>query len=106
MPEKKKNAKKPKPVEFSLDPDGELDEVWFRNADVHIERMSRTGFWIGFDLPDGSRFMANTGVCRGRWFFTIEEGTEGGRFFRAEHPRRPARKTAPDPAAGTSKPRT
>ncbi len=88
---------------FHLDPDGEFDEVWLENVSVHIERMHDTGFWIGFDLPDGRRVMLNTGVVRGRWFFTLQEG---GRVFPVHRPRPKAMKKAPDPAAGTSSPRT
>ncbi len=104
--EKKKNDSKPKPVEFRLDQDGALDEVFLENANVHIERMHKTGYWIGFDLQDGGRILLNTGLSRGQWFFTVQEGQAGGRIFSVHRPRRKAKKTAPDPAAGTSAPHT
>ena len=56
---------------------GEFDETWLKGVDVHIERMNETGFWIGFDFPDGRRVMLNTGVYRGEWYFNLEEDALG-----------------------------
>ena len=55
---------------------GEFDEMFVRNASVHIERMSETSFWIGIYPSRASGLpglMLNTGVCNGEWFFNIEE---------------------------------
>lgn len=65
---------------FDLGHDGEFDEVWVAKADVHIERMNDTGFWIGIDPPKSSglpRIMLNTGVYRGEWFFNLQEDCFG-----------------------------
>lgn len=62
---------------FRNDSQGEFDETWFSGVNVHIERMSETAFWIGFDFPDGSRVMLNTGVQRGVWYFNLEEDRLG-----------------------------
>lgn len=55
---------------------GEFDEAWISGADVHIERMSDTTFWIGITPPEGSGLptvMLNTGVHKGEWFFNLYE---------------------------------
>jgi hypothetical protein len=64
----------PPRIRFELDRSGELDEVFFRNSDVHIERMADKAFWIGIDMQDGTHFAVNTGVEKGIWYFRIEEG--------------------------------
>ncbi len=89
-----------KPIEFDLDSFGEFDETWFRGADVHIERMNETGFWIGFDLPGDRRVMLNTGVHKGVWFFNLEEDRiGGGNFVSVQRPR----SAKPVPFTGTPK---
>jgi hypothetical protein len=76
----------PPPVEWGkLDHRGEFDELWLRNALVHVERMNETGFWIGIELPNGERISINTGVYRGEWFFNIDE--DGGKHFSVRRPR-------------------
>lgn len=74
-------------IKFSLDHRGEFDEVFLRNAAVHIERMNETGFWIGIDLPDGRRVSVNTGIESGNWFFNVEEDKlNGGKFHSINRP--------------------
>ena len=54
----------------------EFDEVFVREASVHIERMADRCFWIGIDPPSSSRLPSLrifTGVERGKWFFRISE---------------------------------
>lgn len=70
---------------------GEFDEVFVRNAFVHIERMNETGFWIGVDPPKSSglpRIMLTTGVYKGEWFFNLEEDSLGGKSLSVRRPRR------------------
>lgn len=70
---------------------GEFDEVWIRDAFVHIERMNDTGFWIGIDPPKSSglpRIMLNTGVHKGVWFFNLQEDSIGGKSLTVQRPRR------------------
>lgn len=74
-------------MKFTLDFRGEFDELFIRGADIHIERMNETGFWIGIDLPDGEQIMINTGVHQGVWYFNVEEDKAGGRFLSVQRPR-------------------
>lgn len=74
---------------------GEFDEVFIRNAFVHIERMNETGFWIGIDPPKDSglpRIMVNTGVYKGEWYFNLQEDSTGGKHFSVRRPRNSKRK--------------
>lgn len=72
-----------------LDHNGEFDEMWIKNAFVHIERMNDTGFWIGIEAPGMPHISVNTGVHSGEWFFSVsEEKSGGGKFFRVTRPRR------------------
>lgn len=69
---------------------GEFDELFVRNAFVHIERMNDTGFWIGIDLPKSSglpRIMINTGVHQGVWFFNLSEDSMDGQTVTVQRPR-------------------
>lgn len=84
---------KPKLHQFSLDKDGELDEVFIKNAFVHIERMNDRGYWIGIYPPDKSglpKLMVNTGVHFGEWFFGLYEDSEDAKAqsFSTRRPRR------------------
>jgi hypothetical protein len=79
--------------DFGLDHRDELDEVFVRNAFVHIERMNETGYWIGIDSPGRPHLMINTGVHGGKWFFNVEEDKIGGKYFNVERPRRKPRAT-------------
>ena len=70
--------------------EGEFDEVFIRNAEVHIERMDTTAFWIGIEAEGFAPLTLNTGVHRGTWFFNLEEDTElgdSGRFLQVQRPR-------------------
>ena len=89
--------------------DDELDEVFIRNASVHIERMDDTAFWIGIYPPESSGFpsiMLNTGVYKGEWFFNVEEDClDGPRDFIVRRPRYSKRKlpiARPSPAPNES----
>ncbi len=87
-------------ITFTKDHRGEFDEVWLKNADVHIERMRARSFWIGINSPDGD-IMINTGIAYGEWFFNVEEDAINGRFFPV---RRPASYAKPKiPTAGKRK---
>lgn len=83
---------KPKPKkhhEFS-ETRGEFDEVWVKNAFVHIERMDDKAFWIGIDPPKASglpRIMLNTGVVNGQWYFNLEEDSLDGKRLEVSRPR-------------------
>lgn len=57
---------------------GDIDEVVIRNAAaVHVEQMDDRCWWIGIDLPDGSRWMGNFSCdSRGRMTFS-EQANEG-----------------------------
>lgn len=80
-----------KDLEFGLDHRGEFDEVWLRNAFVHIERMDDAAYWIGIDAEDGRRIMVNTGVWRGEWYFNVYEDATNGRAFDVRRPRTSSR---------------
>ncbi len=71
--------------------DDEFDEVWIKGANVHIERMDETAFWIGIDPPPSSglpRIMLNTGVCKGEWYFNLEEDClDGAQSVSVRRPR-------------------
>lgn len=41
------------PVEVRRDPDGAIDEIVARGADVHLEVMDRHRVWLGVTTPDG-----------------------------------------------------
>lgn len=57
----------------------EFDELFLKDATVHIERMNTRAFWIGIEAADGQRIHINTGVEDGKWFFRVEEvDAEGG----------------------------
>lgn len=76
---------------FDLSPTlDELDEVFVKNATVHIERMSDTSFWIGINSPGLPGLMVNTGVHRGTWFFNVYEDVTGGKSYSVRRPRRGA----------------
>jgi len=78
------------PLRFGkLDHRGEFDELWVRNAYVHVERMDKTAFWIGIDIEDDRdhRLMVNTGVDRGVWYFNVEEEGGVGHSFTVRRPR-------------------
>lgn len=57
------------------DGNGEFDELWATNADIHIERMNATGWWMGIDLPNGDKWMLNFGAVnqRAKFFFNVEK---------------------------------
>ncbi len=81
--------------EFSLDDFGEFDEVFVKNASVHIERMDETAYWIGIDAPGMASLMVNTGTVDGVWYFNVEEDSLDGRDFSVQRPRRPKRSIRP-----------
>jgi len=45
---------KGEPVEIRRNPDGSIDEIAAKGADLHIEQMSDDGWFMGLDMPDGS----------------------------------------------------
>lgn len=42
------------PVEIRRNPDGSIDEIVAKAANLHIEQMSNDGWFMGLDMPDGS----------------------------------------------------
>jgi hypothetical protein len=88
----------PKSHKFGLCDSGEFDEVFIKNAFVHIERMSDTAFWIGIEAKGLPMLMLNTGVHRGVWFFNIEEDAINGNWLTVQRPRKSKRvRNAPKP---------
>lgn len=73
---------------FGLDHRGEFDEVFVKNASVHIERMGETAFWMRIDAPGLPSLMLNTGVHRGTWYFWGGEDSKQGQHFSIQRPRR------------------
>lgn len=41
-------------VEIRRSPDGSIDEIVAKAADLHIEQMTGDGWFMGLDMPDGS----------------------------------------------------
>ena len=76
---------------YGLDHRKEFDEVFIKNAHVHIERMHETCYWIGISTKDFPDLMINTGVEKGMWFFNIEEDSLKGKSFQVQRPRKPKR---------------
>lgn len=75
--------------EFGMSED-ELDEVFIKDAHVHIERMDDTSFWIGIHATGMAPIMLNTGVCRGVWYFNVEEDSldHKAQMLRIQRPRK------------------
>jgi len=93
MPQPKKKLKKS--YDFKMDSLGEFDELFIREAFVHIERMGDTAFWIGIYPPVKSGFpniMLNTGVSKGRWYFNVEEDAVDGQSVSVTSPRKKAKR--------------
>ena len=72
--------------ELDMDHRGEFDEVFVRNAFVHVERMADRSFWIGIDSPGMARLSIRTGVADGKWYFNVEEDTLSGRHESVTRP--------------------
>lgn len=83
---------KKKEHEFGLDYRGELDEVFVRNAFVHVERMSRQCYWIGIYGEGMSPLRIFTGQHRGTWFFNLADDRVGGNEFIVKVVRRKKRR--------------
>lgn len=41
-------------VEVRRNPDGSIDEIVAKSADLHIEQMDNSGWYMGLTMPDGS----------------------------------------------------
>lgn len=41
-------------VEIRRNPDGSIDEIVAKAANLHIEHMTDDGWFMGLDMPDGS----------------------------------------------------
>ncbi len=92
-------------LQFTKDHRGEFDEVWLKNADVHVERMGARSFWIGINSPGGD-IMINTGIHDGEWYFNVSEDAVDGRFFAVRRPAHYTNKQKPKiPTVGKGKPR-
>ena len=70
---------------IKYDETGTLDEFVFDNANIHFERMDEAAWWMGIDLPDGTRYLVNCGALnpKAKGYVNIEpdmpaEGTPNG----------------------------
>lgn len=53
-------------VEIRRNPDGSIDEIVAKGADLHIEQLSDDGWYMGLELPDGSYLQFWFGAKNGR----------------------------------------
>jgi hypothetical protein len=44
------------PDRYEKNEDGEFDELWLRQASVHVERMDKGHMWMQFIAPDGVEY--------------------------------------------------
>ncbi len=69
----------------TFDHRGEFDELFIDGADVHVERMSATSFWVGIRSKTEDIHI-NTGVHRGQWYFNVED-MKGKEYHSVSRPR-------------------
>jgi hypothetical protein len=55
---------------------GDIDEIVFHNAQVHVEQTADRNYWIGVELPDGTSWSGNFyAAADGRLTFGLQEDT-------------------------------
>jgi len=71
-----------------LDQNGQLDELLCDGANIHLERMGDTSWWMGIALPNGRYISVNFGAVnkRAKFYLNIQEDGDDGAFYQGDSP--------------------